>query len=69
MRIFEEDPECLVFIISLKAGGEGLNLVAANNVLLGTISIILILVDPWWNPAVEDQATMRAFRIGQKKDV
>ena len=49
-----------VFLLSLKAGGTGLNLTAANHV---------IHVDRWWNPAVEDQATDRAFRIGQRKDV
>ncbi|WP_372366243.1 DEAD/DEAH box helicase [Candidatus Uabimicrobium sp. HlEnr_7] len=49
-----------VFLISLKAGGVGLNLTAANTV---------IHLDPWWNPAVEDQATDRAHRIGQKKIV
>lgn len=49
-----------VFLISLKAGGSGLNLVGANKV---------IHFDPWWNPAVEDQATDRAYRIGQEKDV
>jgi hypothetical protein len=49
-----------IFILSLKAGGTGLNLTAANHV---------IHVDRWWNPAVEDQATDRAFRIGQRKDV
>ncbi len=48
------------FILSLKAGGTGLNLVAANHV---------IHFDRWWNPAVENQATDRAFRIGQKKNV
>jgi SNF2 family DNA or RNA helicase len=47
-------------IISLKAGGTGLNLTAANHV---------IHYDLWWNPAVENQATDRAFRIGQKKNV
>ena len=47
-------------IISLKAGGVGLNLTAANHV---------IHYDLWWNPAVENQATDRAFRIGQRKDV
>jgi SNF2 family DNA or RNA helicase len=46
--------------LSLKAGGTGLNLTAANHV---------IHVDRWWNPAVEDQATDRAFRIGQRKNV
>lgn len=49
-----------VFLISLKAGGTGLNLVGAD---------MVIHVDPWWNPAVEDQATDRAYRIGQNKDV
>ena len=49
-----------VFILSLKAGGLGLNLTAANQV---------IHFDQWWNPAVEDQATDRAFRIGQKRNV
>jgi SNF2 family DNA or RNA helicase len=49
-----------VFVLSLKAGGTGLNLTAANHV---------IHFDRWWNPAVEDQATDRAFRIGQKKNV
>ena len=49
-----------VFLISLKAGGTGLNLTSAD---------IVIHFDPWWNPAVEDQATDRAHRIGQKKVV
>ncbi|MCG2769574.1 MAG: DEAD/DEAH box helicase, partial [Anaerolineae bacterium] len=49
-----------VFLLSLKAGGTGLNLTAANHVFH---------FDRWWNPAVEDQATDRAFRIGQKRDV
>jgi SNF2 family DNA or RNA helicase len=49
-----------VFVLSLKAGGSGLNLTAANHV---------IHFDRWWNPAVEDQATDRAFRIGQQKNV
>mgnify|MGYP000928029612 FL=1 len=49
-----------VFILSIKAGGQGLNLTAANHV---------IHYDLWWNPAVEAQATDRAFRIGQKKNV
>ncbi|MCA9057237.1 MAG: SWF/SNF helicase family protein, partial [Planctomycetaceae bacterium] len=48
------------FLISLKAGGTGLNLTAADYV---------IHMDPWWNPAVEDQATDRAHRIGQTKNV
>jgi SNF2 family DNA or RNA helicase len=49
-----------IFILSLKAGGTGLNLTAANHVFH---------FDRWWNPAVEDQATDRAFRIGQTRDV
>ena len=49
-----------VFLISLKAGGTGLNLTGADMVLH---------VDPWWNPAVEDQATDRAYRLGQKNNV
>ena len=49
-----------VFIISLKAGGLGLNLTAANYV---------IHLDPWWNPAIEQQATDRAHRIGQQQKV
>ncbi|HSC85992.1 MAG TPA: SNF2-related protein, partial [Polyangiaceae bacterium] len=62
MRIdrFQDDPTIPVFLISLKAGGSGLNLTAADTV---------IHFDPWWNPAVEDQATDRAHRIGQKKVV
>ena len=48
------------FVLSLKAGGTGLNLTAASHV---------IHFDRWWNPAVEDQATDRAFRIGQRKNV
>jgi SNF2 family DNA or RNA helicase len=49
-----------LFLLSLKAGGTGLNLTAANHV---------IHVDRWWNPAVENQATDRAFRIGQTRNV
>ncbi|MGH9128221.1 MAG: SNF2-related protein [Acidimicrobiales bacterium] len=49
-----------VFLLSIKAGGTGLNLTAANHV---------VHFDRWWNPAVEDQATDRAFRIGQRRDV
>ena len=52
--------EAEVFLVSLKAGGTGLNLTAASYVLH---------LDPWWNPAVEDQATDRAHRIGQDKPV
>jgi SNF2 family DNA or RNA helicase len=52
--------EADIFLISLKAGGVGLNLVEADTV---------IHYDPWWNPAVENQATDRAYRIGQTKAV
>jgi superfamily II DNA or RNA helicase len=57
---FQQDPTIVAFLISLKAGGSGLNLTAADTV---------IHFDPWWNPAVEDQASDRAHRIGQKKVV
>ncbi len=57
---FQEADEPVVFLLSLKAGGTGLNLTAASHV---------IHIDRWWNPAVEDQATDRAFRIGQRRDV
>jgi SNF2 family DNA or RNA helicase len=57
---FQSDEGPPVFLISLKAGGSGLNLTAADTV---------IHFDPWWNPAVEDQATDRAHRIGQTKVV
>ena len=57
---FQSDDGPPVFLISLKAGGSGLNLTAADTV---------IHFDPWWNPAVEDQATDRAHRIGQTKVV
>ncbi|HEX8345948.1 MAG TPA: SNF2-related protein [Actinoplanes sp.] len=57
---FQNDDEPMLFLLSLKAAGTGLNLTAANHV---------IHVDRWWNPAVEDQATDRAFRIGQSRDV
>jgi SNF2 family DNA or RNA helicase len=57
---FQEADEPVLFLLSLKAGGTGLNLTAANHV---------IHVDRWWNPAVEEQATDRAFRIGQRRDV
>ncbi|KAJ3081079.1 hypothetical protein HK102_002599, partial [Quaeritorhiza haematococci] len=57
---FQTDPSAQVFILSLKAGGVGLNLTAANHV---------IHYDLWWNPSVEAQATDRAFRIGQTKTV
>ena len=57
---FNRSPEIPVFLISLMAGGTGLNLTGAD---------MVIHYDPWWNPAVEDQATDRAHRIGQKKTV
>jgi len=57
---FQADGGPPLFVLSLKAGGTGLNLTAANHV---------IHFDRWWNPAVEDQATDRAFRIGQRKTV
>jgi SNF2 family DNA or RNA helicase len=59
-RFQSEDGGPRVFLLSLKAGGTGLNLTAANHVFH---------FDRWWNPAVENQATDRAFRIGQKKNV
>ena len=57
---FQADADCPVFLISLKAGGHGLNLTAADYVYL---------LDPWWNPAVEAQAIDRAHRIGQSRHV
>jgi SNF2 family DNA or RNA helicase len=57
---FQNDEDCRVFLISLKAGGTGLNLMAADYVYI---------VDPWWNPAVENQAIDRCYRIGQDKKV
>jgi SNF2 family DNA or RNA helicase len=60
VREFQEDPECKLFLISLKAGGLGLNLTSAGYVFL---------LDPWWNPAVEAQAIDRAHRIGQTQKV
>ena len=55
-----QNGDCPIFIVSLKAGGLGLNLTAANYV---------ILLDPWWNPAIENQAMDRAHRIGQQRNV
>jgi len=60
VKQFQQDERVPFFVLSLKAGGTGLNLTAASHV---------IHFDRWWNPAVEDQATDRAFRIGQKKNV
>src|SRR5690606_17257347 len=60
VQAFQEDAQVRVFLISLKAGGTGLNLTAAE---------VVYLVDPWWNPAVEAQAIDRIHRIGQDKKV
>jgi non-specific serine/threonine protein kinase len=60
VRQFQEDEAVGFFVLSLKAGGSGLNLTAASHV---------VHFDRWWNPAVENQATDRAFRIGQTKNV
>jgi non-specific serine/threonine protein kinase len=60
VRRFQDDESVPFFVLSLKAGGTGLNLTAASHV---------VHFDRWWNPAVEDQATDRAFRIGQTRNV
>ncbi len=60
VQTFQEDERVPFFVLSLKAGGSGLTLTAASHV---------VHFDRWWNPAVENQATDRAFRIGQKKNV
>ena len=60
VRRFQEDESVPFFVLSLKAGGSGLTLTAASHV---------VHFDRWWNPAVENQATDRAFRIGQKRNV
>ena len=60
VKRFNEDPLISVFLISLKAGGVGLNLTSAS---------VVIHFDPWWNPAIENQATDRAHRFGQKNVV
>ncbi len=60
VKQFNEDPSSHIFLVSLKAGGTGLNLVGADTV---------IHYDPWWNPAVENQATDRVWRMGQKTKV
>ena len=57
---FQNNADIKVFLISLKAGGVGLNLTAAD---------YIYLVDPWWNPAVEQQAIDRTHRIGQKNKI
>jgi len=60
IRQFQDDPNNHIFLISLKAGGVGLNLTSADYVFI---------IDPWWNPAAENQAISRAHRIGQDKKV
>ncbi|KAI9080161.1 hypothetical protein K1719_037839 [Acacia pycnantha] len=60
LKQFSEDSNILVLLMSLKAGGVGINLTAASNAFV---------MDPWWNPAVEEQAVMRIHRIGQTKNV
>ncbi|XP_031283471.1 DNA repair protein RAD5A isoform X2 [Pistacia vera] len=60
LKQFSEDTNVLVLLMSLKAGGVGINLTAASNAFV---------LDPWWNPAVEEQAVMRIHRIGQTKRV
>jgi len=60
VKRFQGDETVPFFVLSLKAGGSGLNLTAASHV---------VHFDRWWNPAVESQATDRAFRIGQKRNV
>ena len=57
---FNNNPDVKVFLISLKAGGTGLNLIGAD---------MVIHYDPWWNMSAENQATDRAYRIGQKNNV
>jgi len=60
VRNFQEDERCNIFLISIKAGGTGLNLTRADYVFI---------LDPWWNPAVEEQAIARAHRMGQQNKV
>lgn len=60
VRLFQSDPNAKIFLLSLKAGGVGLNLTAAEGVFL---------LDPWWNEAVEQQAIARAHRLGQQKSL
>jgi SNF2 family DNA or RNA helicase len=60
LSTFKDDPDCQVLLISIKAGGVGLNLTYAN---------LVISVDLWWNAAVEHQAFDRVHRLGQKKEV
>lgn len=58
IKTFQEDQRVQIFLVSLKTAGVGLNLVSANKVFI---------MDPWWNPAVEEQAIERVHRIGQKR--
>eukprot|EP01061_Rhynchopus_euleeides_P013796 TRINITY_DN23974_c0_g1_i1.p1 TRINITY_DN23974_c0_g1~~TRINITY_DN23974_c0_g1_i1.p1 ORF type:complete len:119 (+),score=44.68 TRINITY_DN23974_c0_g1_i1:2-358(+) len=60
VETLRKDAACRVFLVSLKAGGVGLNLCVANH---------CFLIDPWWNPAVEAQALDRVHRVGQTKPV
>ena len=60
ITLFENNPTVQAFFISIKAGGTGLNLTAADYVFI---------LDPWWNPSTEQQAIARAHRIGQEKSV
>ncbi|CAG8521499.1 4910_t:CDS:10 [Dentiscutata erythropus] len=60
MRMFQNDPEVKVFLISLKCGSLGLNLTAADQ---------CFIMDPWWNPSIEDQAVDRIYRLGQTRPV
>ncbi|MBK7224727.1 MAG: SWF/SNF helicase family protein [Saprospiraceae bacterium] len=60
MTKFNSDPDIKIFLMSLKAGGVGLNLTVANYVFI---------LDPWWNPFAENQAIARAHRIGQTQKV
>jgi non-specific serine/threonine protein kinase len=60
VSLFQNDPACQIFLISIKAGGTGLNLTEADYVFI---------LDPWWNPFVESQAIARAHRIGQDNPV
>jgi SNF2 family DNA or RNA helicase len=60
VQAFQSDDGPPIFVLSLRAGGSGLNLTRANHVFH---------FDRWWNPAVENQATDRAFRIGQRRNV
>ncbi|MDP4820015.1 MAG: DEAD/DEAH box helicase [Saprospiraceae bacterium] len=60
VRLFQEDPKVQAFLISIKSGGTGLNLTAADYVFI---------LDPWWNPFIEQQAIARAHRIGQERNV